>query len=161
MHGRYATVPPFSGGCVCGAARYRVTAEPLTLYACHCTDCQKRSGSAFGLSMWVPRSAIELLQGELMRLELRLAGGRASSARLCARCGARLWTEPARRPEIAVLRPGTLDDRSWLEPVAHIWTRSAQPWIRIPQGVATYEQQPADMRELVTLWRDRSGSTHA
>jgi hypothetical protein len=47
---------PYTGGCVCGATCYRLTAEPLTLYACHCTDCQKRSGSAFGLSMWVWQS---------------------------------------------------------------------------------------------------------
>lgn len=38
---------PYSGGCLCGALRYRVTAEPLTLYACHCTDCQRRTGTAF------------------------------------------------------------------------------------------------------------------
>jgi len=106
--------PPYTGGCVCGATRYRLTAEPLTLYACHCTDCQKRSGSAFGLSMWVHRGALEL-----------------------------------------TLRPGTLDDTSWLVPVAHIWTRSALPWFRFPEGVPTYEKQPADVLELARLWQSR------
>ena len=144
---------PYPGGCVCGAARYRVTEEPLTLYACHCTDCQKRSGSAFGLSMWVRRSDLELTQGELTRHDLELGGGRKSNARTCARCATRLWSEPARLPEYAVLRPGTLDDTSWLEPVAHLWTRSAQPWFRFPEGVTTYETQPADMLELARLWQ--------
>jgi hypothetical protein len=146
---------PYPGGCVCGATRYRLTAEPLTLYACHCTDCQKRSGSAFGLSMWVRRDALELTQGEITRHRAALADGRVSNARLCARCGTRLWSEPERHPELAVVRPGTLDDTSGLEPVAHIWTRSAQPWFRFPEGVATYDTQPPDTLELAALWQSR------
>jgi len=146
---------PYSGGCVCGATRYRLTAEPLTLYACHCTDCQKRSGSAFGLSMWVPRGAIEITQGEPAALASRLGVGRAWRTRACAQCATRLWSEPGKYPEFAVMRPGTLDDTSWLVPVAHIWTRSAQPWYAFPEGVARHETQPADMRELMSLWRAR------
>jgi hypothetical protein len=107
--------------------------------------------------MWVHRGALELTQGELARHDLTLAGGRNSNARVCPHCATRLWSEPARRPEFAVLRPGTLDDTSWLEPVAHIWTRSAQPWYAFPEGVARYETQPADMRELVALWRQTRG----
>jgi hypothetical protein len=134
-----------------------VTEEPLTLYACHCTDCQKRSGSAFGLSMWLRRSAIEITQGEPATLAGRSGVGRVWRTRTCAQCATRLWSEPAEHPELAVVRPGTLDDTSWLEPVAHIWTRSAQPWYAFPEGVARYETQPADMRELVALWRQTRG----
>ena len=50
---------PYDGGCLCGLIRYRLTDEPLTLYACHCTDRQRETGSAFGLSMIVPKSAID------------------------------------------------------------------------------------------------------
>ena len=56
--------PPYTGRCFCEAVQYRITEEPLTFYACHCTDCQKRSGSAFGLSMWVNRSAIAVTHGD-------------------------------------------------------------------------------------------------
>jgi hypothetical protein len=54
---------------------------------------------------------------------------------------------------IVVVQPGTLDDTSWLRPVAHIWTRSAQPWFVFPEGVKRYEVQPASMDELGELWR--------
>ena len=47
------------GGCQCGAIRYQLLRAPAALYACHCRDCQKQSSSAFGLSMWVERDAIE------------------------------------------------------------------------------------------------------
>lgn len=50
----------YMGGCLCGAIRYRVLSEPLTVHACHCTDCQRRAGSAFALSMFV--DAAELVR---------------------------------------------------------------------------------------------------
>ena len=58
-------------------------------------------------------------------------------------------------PDMVIVRPGTLDDTSWLRPVAHIWTRSAQPWIEFPKGVAQFEMQPAP-GELARLWQQRS-----
>ena len=148
---------PYAGRCFCEATRYRVTQEPLTLYACHCTDCQKRSGSAFGLSMWVQRAAIEVTQGEATLQVLKGADGRSRPGRACVACGARLWSEPEKRPSLAVLRAGTLDDTSWLHPVAHIWTRSAQPWFVFPEGVPKYATQPEDFLELTRLWRARHG----
>ena len=39
-----------TGGCQCGAVRYEVTGPPIKLYVCHCTECQRQSGSAFGMS---------------------------------------------------------------------------------------------------------------
>ncbi|MBW4535755.1 MAG: GFA family protein [Pleurocapsa minor HA4230-MV1] len=55
---------PYTGGCQCGQIRYEIQAEPLTLYACHCKECQKQSSSAFGMSMPVPRDAVVILQGQ-------------------------------------------------------------------------------------------------
>jgi hypothetical protein len=147
--------PPYTGRCLCGATRYRVTEEPLAVYACHCTDCQKRSGSAFALSMWVPRTAIEATQGEATLHTSLTSDGRVRNGRNCAQCGTRLWSEPQNRPALSVVRPGTLDDTSWLRPVAHLWTRSAQPWFVFPEGVARYATQPEDLLELVSLWRNR------
>ncbi len=146
---------PYTGRCLCGATRFRVNEEPLTLYACHCTDCQKRSGSAFGLSPWVSRAAIEVTQGEAALHVSSFGDGRVRHGRVCAQCGTRLWSEPPDRPERAIVRPGTLDDTSWLRPVAHLWTRSAQPWFALPAGVVRYETQPEDFTELLALWRSR------
>jgi hypothetical protein len=55
---------PQAGGCQCGAVRYEIAAAPLTLYACHCAECQRQSGSAFGLSMPVPAGAVRITAGE-------------------------------------------------------------------------------------------------
>lgn len=146
---------PYTGRCLCGAIEYRLNEEPITFYACHCTDCQKRSGSSFGLSMWVKRNSIEVTKGEPVLQVLKAADGSPRHSRICGQCGVRLWSEPAKRPELAVVRPGTLDDTKSLRPVAHMWTRSAQPWVAIPEGAKRYEKQPGNFMELVALWRDR------
>ena|SRR5688572_18097731 len=147
--------PPYDGGCFCGAVRYRLTEEPLTLYACHCTDCQRRSGGAFGLSMFVARNALQVLSGEPDTMESMAPNGTRRRGKYCGKCATRLWGEPAKLPDIAILRPGTLDDTKWLRPVAHIWVRSKQPWVQIPDDALVFETQAGDYRILINAWRER------
>jgi hypothetical protein len=145
--------PPYSGQCLCGGTQYRVSEEPIMVYACHCTDCQKRSGSSFGLSVWVPRAAIEVTKGSAEAHTTTSVEGKVQHIRACGQCRTRLWTEPAKRPNVGIVRGGTLDDTSWLQPVAHIWTRSAQPWFVFPEGITRYETQPAAFDDVAGLWR--------
>ncbi len=145
----------YDGGCLCGAIRYRLSDEPLSVYACHCTDCQRQTGTSFALSMIMRRSALDLLQGEPRRYAVTVAGGHEKHGAFCATCATRLWGEPSKFPRVVVIRPGTLDDATWIRPIAHIWTRSAQPWVAIPEGTLTFETQPEDPMALVDAWRDR------
>ena len=144
---------PYHGQCFCGAIRFRVTQEPITYYLCHCTECQRRTGSAFALSLWVPRASVELVAGEPAHYVITPQGGKTKTARFCAKCSARLWGEPVLAPHLAIVQPGALDQPTGLEPVAHIWTRSAQPWFVFPPGAVKFEQQPQDMGELARLWQ--------
>ena len=143
----------YTGRCLCGSTQYRVSAEPIMVYACHCTDCQKRSGASFGLSVWVPRAAIEVTKGTAEAHTSATAEGRVQHLRMCGDCRTRLWSEPVKRPDIGIVRGGTLDDTSWLQPVAHIWARSAQPWFVFPEGIKRYDVQPTSMDEIAELWR--------
>jgi hypothetical protein len=144
---------PYFGHCLCGAIRYRVNAEPYTLYACHCTDCQRRTGAAFGLSMIVKREAVELLQGTTVRYNAPLPDGRVKSGVMCAACGTRLWGGPE-NGKVCVVQPGNLEGPHGLEPIAHQWMSEAQPWVKLPEGTRRYDKSPADPMELVNLWRD-------
>ena len=149
--------PAKPGGCACGKIRYDLIADPITLYACHCTDCQTDTGASFALSMYVAREAITLTRGEPELHEYALPDGRERRTYRCPDCGGELWGIPRRFPDLLNLRPGTMDDTSWLQPVGHIWTRSRQPWIALPQAALTYDQQPADVLPLVRAWKDRTG----
>jgi len=147
---------PYEGGCLCGAIRYRVDAEPLALYVCHCTDCQRQTGTSFASAMIVPKSAFELLRGEPRAYAALSPEGWVKRGKFCDACATRVWGLPARFPEVLVLRPGTLDDTTWLSPAAHIWTRSRQPWVVIPKDAVAFERQPEDPMALVEAWRRRA-----
>lgn len=92
------------GGCVCGAVRYRVKAPPQAGLVCHCTWCQRRSGSAFAFVAYFNEADVEFQRG---------------------------------------IAAGTLDDRDWFRIDRHIWSRSARPWVTIPEGVEIYEKGSA------------------
>ena len=147
---------PRPGGCVCGAVRYELTADPVTLYACHCTDCQTAMGASFALSMIVNRESVVLVRGEPELHECRLDDGRVKGAYRCVACNTSLWGAPIRFPNLLNLQPGTLDDTSWFQPAGHIWTRSAQFWFALPEGALRYEAQPDDMLPLVRAWKSRA-----
>jgi hypothetical protein len=144
---------PALGGCNCGSLRYRVTKEPLTSYICHCHLCQKRTGSAFSMSIVCPADGLQLEKGEPVKTERALANGSKNYAYVCAKCHSRLYTQRDGSPMIN-LRTGTLDDTSHIRPVAQIWTSSAQAWAVVNvDDILTYSGQPADFGALVSAWK--------
>lgn len=140
---------PYTGGCQCGQIRYEIRAEPLTLYACHCKECQKQSSSAFGMSMPIPSEALMILQGQPKQWKRIAESGSEVSCWFCEVCGTRLFHAPARNPKIVNIKPGTLDDTSWLKPVGNLWTRSSQKWVTLNEQMLNYEAQPSDFTQLL------------
>jgi hypothetical protein len=128
------------GGCQCGRVRYTISVEPLFLAACHCKECQRASGSAFGLSLMVPHGGFAV-EGELKSFERPTDSGRRLRGYFCPECGTRIYHQRSDAPVVNV-RAGTLDDTSWLKPNLHAWLSSKQPWTPIPEGAATHLTQP-------------------
>lgn len=129
-----------TGGCQCGKARYEIDADGPVI-VCHCTDCQKQSGSAFGLVMVIDEDAFRMTAGETASFEGVGSSGKTKTMVFCAACGTRLYHRVELRPGKLSLRAGTLDDTGDLQPVKHIWVSSKQPWVEIPDGVDTAEKQ--------------------
>ena len=128
---------PRDGGCQCGAVRYRLTGKPLGLAVCHCSGCQRQSGSAFGMSLSIPGESFRLLSGELKTFTTECDSGRTKSCAFCPGCGTRIYHQG---PETTLsLKPGTLDDTAWLEPDSHYWTKRKQLWVSIPDGVRCFD----------------------
>jgi hypothetical protein len=128
------------GGCQCGRVRYRISAEPLMLVACHCTECQRQSGSAFGMSLVVPEASLSVA-GELKSFERSSDSGRPLKCFFCPECGTRIYHQPGYGP-VRNVRAGTLDDTSGLKPQMHTWIQSKQPWTVIPEGMPCHQKQP-------------------
>ena len=147
---------PQSGTCLCGAVEYNLSEDPLTLYVCHCTDCQRQTGASFDLSMIVRSEAVTIVRGQPEQYSFLMPDGRRKQAHFCSRCSTRLWG-PTSIAGFSVLGPGSLDDTSWLRPIAHIWTRSAQPWVSIPLDSLDFSEQPGeeDYLALVRAWKQQ------
>jgi hypothetical protein len=121
-----------AGGCQCGNIRYRLEGGPFEVVACHCIDCQRQSGSAFGMSLALKPDQFVLISGKLKNFIVTTDGGRTKTCAFCPACGTRIHHRSTRGLSV---KAGTLDDTSGLKPTAHYWTKRKQPWVVIPDGV--------------------------
>jgi hypothetical protein len=144
---------PLCGGCPCEAVRFAVNTMPLLVYACHCSECQRASGSSFGLSMPVAFDSFAVISGKPRPWRRTDDSGVESTSWFCGDCGGRIFGEHASRPEVIRVGAGTLDDTSWLRPIAHIYLRSAQAWQRIPNHAECFDILPEDFYPLGEKWR--------
>lgn len=144
---------PLKGGCQCGRLRYELSAPPLMLYACHCTNCQKQTGSAFVLSTAILENTLAFTDGEPAKIEWTADSGAKRYGLFCGDCGGRICN--GQTPSIGVLslRAGTFDDKSWLRPAAHIWVKSAQAWIKFEADDLLYNEQPTDYSPIAERFR--------
>jgi hypothetical protein len=148
------------GGCRCGAVRYTLALDALpTTYACHCQDCQTWTGSAFSQNTFVPEDALSVT-GPLVVFELTTPSGRLSRQRMCGTCHTRIFNTNSARPNVAVLRAGTLDRSDELETVAHIWVKRKQSWLTLPDGVPAWPEAadpPVALQQALSASSTRPG----
>jgi hypothetical protein len=139
-------VGKLDGSCLCGSVTYRCDAEPLVTAICHCTDCQKQTGTSFSIVVAVPREAFEVSGDTLATFQTIGTDTKLPvDRRFCSACGSPIASLPEAMPGIALIKAGTLEDRSWLRPEIEAWCSSAQPWIELdeerrgcfPRGVPT------------------------
>lgn len=124
------------GGCQCGHVRYSIISAPLRLNICHCKDCQRQSGSAFGMSLVINPDSFRLESGQLKEFEMQAESGRTKLCAFCPDCGVRIYN---RTPTLCSIKAGTLDDTNLLQPNAHYWTRSKQSWSMLGDTIPTHE----------------------
>jgi hypothetical protein len=131
-----ADAPPLDGGCTCGGVRYRLTARPLFVHCCHCTWCQRETGSAFAVNALIETDKVALLDGDVRRATLPSLSGKGQVFVRCPDCGVTLWSHYAGAGDrIAFVRTGTLDDTGPVPPDIHIYTSTKRPWVILPEGV--------------------------
>src|SRR3954462_13806657 len=118
-----------TGGCLCGAVRYRVRGEPVHVGRCHCADCRKESGSAFTVYGQWPVEAFEV-SGEISSYD-----GRGFFS---------LWWARLLNPidpgdALIEIRLGSLDQAPFeLKPEAEIWVKRRESWLLPVEGAAQH-----------------------
>lgn len=119
-----------TGGCLCGAVRYRLGQAPVWAHNCHCSRCRRSTGGAFASNLFFPSEALEYTQGADLVRSFALPEAETFTHVFCARCGASL-PFASKQPGLVGVPMGGLDGDAGLAPRAHIFVGSKAPWLAI------------------------------
>ncbi|MFL6606396.1 MAG: GFA family protein [Steroidobacteraceae bacterium] len=131
-----------TGGCLCRAVRYRITAPPMVTRVCWCRVCQYLAAGNGTVNTCFPSNAITV-EGQLTDYSLTADSGNVMHRRFCPKCGTQMFSEAESRPHLTFVRAGTLDDREIARPGATIWVSEAPTWACIDDRMPRIERQPA------------------
>lgn len=125
--------------CECGALSATVAMISPAIVACHCTACQRRSGSPFGLAVYYPDRAVTLT-GEPRVWSRPTSTGGEFVQRFCGTCGSTLWFTTAKHPGLIGIAVGAFADSAFPAPLRSVWEESRHAWVVLPDGALHFEQ---------------------
>jgi len=129
-----------TGGCFCGHVTYAATVDPEQVYVCHCSDCQRHSGAAYGVVVGVVDRRFRLLSGTLKSFDKLADSGTVRALAFCPECGTRIHATSVCDPDgFMGLRLGTVNERDRLTPKAQAFCRSAQDWVTDLRSIPRFE----------------------
>ena len=132
---------PLTGGCLCGGVRFEVTEPLLRANYCHCTRCQRRSGTAASAQARVAPGSFRILTGEELVRAWQPEDGFAKE--FCSRCGSQLWSRDPDDPDAISIRLGAFDGDPGIRPQRRQFVAYAASWEEIPDdGLPRYDEYP-------------------
>jgi hypothetical protein len=127
----------FTGGCLCGRIRYSGEAEIVRMIACHCTNCQRFTGSAFMPVFAVPKGTLVMTGNAQVYTVPGGTSGLPLHRTFCSTCGSSLTVHRDDNTRINILA-GTLDDPSFFNPTANIYCETKQAWVPLSPDISEY-----------------------
>ena len=130
---------PLTGGCLCGGVRYEVTEPPLSAGYCHCTRCQRRTGTAASAQARLAPGSLRITHGE--ELVKAYAPPDGFPKCFCSNCGGALWSRDPDTGQVMSVRLGTLDPGHHIRPMFRTFVDYAAAWEPIPEdGLERYPE---------------------
>ena len=124
------------GGCLCGAVRFHVNQPPIRTFVCHCTFCQRMTGSAFYVNSVFPVDAVEFNAGDVRKYEHTSDGsGKKVYVEFCPVCGTTIGLTFERWPDFRAVSRGCYDNPNAVDISSNIWTQSAQSGVALAADV--------------------------
>lgn len=156
------TEDTFEGRCTCGAVRYRLSSGPLIVHCCHCTWCQRETGSAFAINAMIESDRLSWT-GAIDEVLTPSASGKDQTIVRCPTCRTALWSHYAGAGRlVSFVRVGTLEEPDRLPPDVHIFAASKQAWLTLPASARVFDayyvadaEWPADRLERRAALRAR------
>ncbi len=126
----------WTGGCLCGAVRYRATVDPIRAVSCHCGMCRRVSGAAFVTFVHFPIGAFEWIGREPARYRSSAEANRG----FCPECGSTLDMHESVLEDRVQVSLGSLDHPERVRPDDHVWTQEQLPWLKIDDDLPRFAQ---------------------
>ncbi|MBX2837056.1 MAG: GFA family protein [Gammaproteobacteria bacterium] len=132
------------GGCVCGSVRFKSLGIPERITVCHCTWCQRRTGTAFGVETVFLKNNVQF-SGDSMKAHRHYSDetNRWLDMHFCVGCGTNLGLTLEVRSDIRSVPVGIFDDLEWIastsSEIRHVYTRSKRHWGDLSSAVETFE----------------------
>src|SRR5262249_15392886 len=123
--------------CCCGGLSAQTEGEPDVVVLCHCVECQRRTGSAFGVSAFFASQAVRI-SGAGAIYERLSDAGRKLTFRFCPSCGTTLWWESERHPGKIAIALGAFVDRDLPPPGRSVFNRSRVSWVDLPHHIPAH-----------------------
>ena len=135
---------PLTGGCGCGSVRFEIAAPLVAAAYCHCTRCQRRSGTAAQASAKIEPGSMTITEGEEHLRDWSPPGGLAKT--FCGKCGSAVLARDPETREPVIVRLGAIDGDPGVRPSLHQFVAYAAPWEPIPEdGLPRYDEaRPRD-----------------
>jgi hypothetical protein len=130
-----------TGGCLCGAVRYSISAAPILTRTCWCRVCQYIGAGSATVNTCFPSQGLSV-SGELTDYRMIADSGNVAHRRFCPTCGTHLFSASEARPHLIFVRAGTLDDPELAKPAMTIWTESAPGWACFDERIPKVQRQP-------------------
>ena len=125
--------------CSCSALRVTVEGEPAAVVACHCCECQHRTGSVFGVGAYYLRDHVQIL-GQASLYVRNAAEGRKFLTHFCPNCGTSLYWETDRHPALVGIAVGAFCDPDFPAPSRSVWEQTMHRWVGLPPAAEHYSQ---------------------
>lgn len=134
----------FTGGCLCGAVRYKCSAEAVMSGHCYCEDCRRSSGSGHSSHLAVPEGGVEI-SGATTAYRRAADSGAMIARHFCPVCGAAVYSTNPGMPGLVMLRASSLDDLDVFKPQMHVYASRAARWDRPNDGLPAFDKMPPGM----------------
>ena len=136
-------IQKISGKCLCGSIEYATDAEPVFSIICHCDDCQRQTGTAFSMTVGVPKATVVFKNEDKLKEYVgESASGNPVRRKFCQDCGSPIISMIAMAPDMYMIKAGTLNDKSWLKPTHQFWCSTKQPWLELSDELEKHDRNP-------------------
>ena len=130
----------FEGKCGCGRVTYRMTTPPMFVHSCHCSDCQRQTGTAHVMNAIIEADRVEF-EGPVTEHRLPTPSGKGQIITRCQDCGVAIFSSyMVRHGKLRYVRVGTLERPDQCPPNAQIFTRSKQDWVPLSEDIPIFEE---------------------